>query len=106
MGFGLDEFHELDAVVLEGCCRSVKGLNCRDIEKRHKVCNIAPKHHLLNSDWGSLLAWKVGMRMPSRGRAKLKRAWSEKVASEKETSRVDSMLISARAAKMRRKKHF
>ena len=49
------------------------------------------------------MAWKVGMRMPSKGRAKLKRAWSEKVASEKETSRVDSMLMSERAAETRRR---
>ena len=41
MGFGLDVFHELNAVVLEGCCGSGKGLNCRDIEKGHEVCNIA-----------------------------------------------------------------
>ena len=41
MRFGLDMFHELDAVVLEGYCRLVEGLSCRDIEERHKVCNIA-----------------------------------------------------------------
>ena len=41
MGFGLDMFHELDAVVLEGCRGSVKGLNGSDVEEGHKVCNIA-----------------------------------------------------------------